>query len=207
MTKNLIVGALIAATIFQVAPKANANGTTDKLIIGGIIGAIVGGAVANDRNDRRNDRRDDRRDDRWGRGPRRPGPDRGYPPPYRPAPPPQRSQADVQINQITRQGGGAWYRLSLRYPLALTDVDVRVFNAGLKIHEAVIVTDRQERIPLYELSNSPVLGQGQYINQYINLYDRVLAIDIRAESFGGYADIAVGVSSNEGYPEISVYRY
>ena len=91
--------------------------------------------------------------------------------------------------------------------MALTDVDVRVFNAGLKIHQADIVTDRNQRIPLYGLSNSPVLGQGQYINSVVNGYERVIAIDIRAESYGGYADVAVGVSSQEGYPEISVSRF
>ena len=229
MRNNLIIGALIAASVFQVAPKASADEKTNNLIIGGIIGAVVGGAIANDRNDRRDDRRGDWRDDRrndrrddWGRGRDRGydrgydrGPGRGYPPPQRPMPPPQRplpppqrnGEASVLINGVTRQPGGAWYRLTLRYPLSLSNVNVHVLRAGLKIHEAAIVTDRQMRMPLYELQNTPVLYGGQYVNAYINQYERVLAIDIRAESYGDFADIAVGVSSNEGYPDISVSRF
>ena len=52
-----------------------------------------------------------------------------------------------------------------------------------------------------------MLGQYAAIGSYINRNDRVVAIDIRAESFGAYADVQVTVSSFEGYPALNVIPY
>lgn len=145
-------------------------------------------------------------------GPGRPGPGPGYPPPYpgRPQPPPpQYGQytGTAQINQITRQGGGRWYRISLQQPLAISNVELRVLRANVRLHEASLVTDYGQRLPIYEMSNTPVLGQNATVGSYINRNDRVVAIDIRAESFGAYADVLVNVTSREGYPALIVTPY
>lgn len=161
-----------------------------------------------------------------GHGPGRPGPGRpgpgpgypqpgpGYPPPYpgRPTPPPPppgygQYTGSAQINQITRQGGGRWYRIQLRQPMSLTNVELRVLRANVQLHEAALVTDYGQRMPIYELSNTPVLGQNATAGAYINRNDRISAIDIRAESFGAFADVVVNVTSREGYPQLFVTQF
>ncbi len=132
--------------------------------------------------------------------------------PYRPipappAPYPGQNQASVQINGISRRPGGNWYRLTLQRPLALSNIEVRVLRANLKIHEGALFTANSFRIPIYELANSPILVQGQHTTANINRNDRIVAIDIRTESFGDFADIVVTVSSPEGYPYISVTQF
>jgi hypothetical protein len=211
MKKQIILSALVVAALFQVSPQASANSATDHAIIGGIIGGVIGGAIAHDQ-DRRDDRRDDRRGDwdrgdHWGHGPGRFPPGRGPGRPYPPQRPPQQAQASVQINGVTRQAGGEWYRLNLRQPLQVSNIDISVLRANVRIHEAAVVTDRQQRIPLYDLSNGQVLGTGAYIGTFVNSYDRIMAIDIRVESFGDYADLGVAVTSPEGYPVIDVTRF
>lgn len=147
--------------------------------------------------------------------PSRPGhPGRpGYPnDPYRPipappAPYPGLNQASVQINGISRRPHGTWYRLSLQRPLALSNIEIRVLRANLKVHEGTLHTENGFRIPLYEFTNSPILGQGQFTGAYINRYDRIVAIDIRTESFGNFADILVTVTSPQGYPYLNVTQF
>lgn len=174
--------------------------------------------------DRRYDRHDDRRDDRWDR-PHRPGrpgaPSRpGRPDPYNPGrpdrPTPPRppapypgdyNQGTAQINQISRRAGGVWYRLTLQYPMRVSNIEARVLRAGVRFHEAALVTERHERIALYELSNTHVLSAGTITGAYINRNDRVLAIDIRAESFGAFADVLVSVTSPDGRPQLQVSQF
>lgn len=145
--------------------------------------------------------------------PGRPGPGRpGRPGPIRPTPPPPppnygQYQGSVQINAITRRAGGAWYRLTLNRPLSLTNIELRVLRANVLLHEAALVTDYNQRLPIYELSNTPVLGTNTLVGSYINRNDRIVAIDIRAESYGAYADVLVNVSSREDYPYLTVTQF
>lgn len=146
---------------------------------------------------------------RPGHGPGRPG--HGRPPGYPPPPPPpnygRQYEGTAQINAISRRSGGTWYRLTLQQPLLLTNLELRVLRANVMIHEASLVTDYRQRIPLYELTSTPVLGTGGHIGAYINRNERIVAIDIRAESFGDYADLLVRVESPEGYPALHVTPY
>lgn len=145
--------------------------------------------------------------------PGRPGrPDRpGRPPgPIRPTPPPPnygQYQASVQINTITRRSGGAWYRINIQRPLSLTNIELRVLRPNVRLHEASLVTEYGQRLPLYELSNTPVLGAGTVVSSYVNRNDRIVAIDIRAESYGAYADVLVNVSARDDYPYLTVTPY
>jgi surface antigen len=133
-------------------------------------------------------------------GPGRPGPIRPTPPP----PPPDygQYQGSAQIRAISRRAGGQWYRLILQQPLSITNIELRVLRANVRLHEASLVTDFGQRIPIYELSNTPVLGSNAVVGAYINRNDRIVAIDIRAESFGAFADVLVTVTSQQGYPAL-----
>lgn len=108
---------------------------------------------------------------------------------------------------ITRQSGGQWFRLNLQQPQPLTNIELRVLRANVQLHEASLITYHGQRIPIYELSNTPVLGQNTLLGSYINRNDYVVAIDIRAESYGAYADVMVSVTSPEQPPLLSVTAY
>lgn len=142
------------------------------------------------RGDRWRDRRDGRQDDGW----QRPRP--------RPPEPVFNQGSSAQIFGITRQTGGQWYRISLQDPMSLNNVQVQIQRANVRFHDASIVTANGRRLPLFELSNTPVLGQYAVLNSYVNTNEPIVAIDIRAESFGGYADIEVSATSNEGNPSL-----
>lgn len=110
-------------------------------------------------------------------------------------------EGSADISRITRKSGGQWYRLLLQEPLSLEQVSVDVLRAKVKIHSASIITESQARLQLSNLRNTPILVSGQTVSSgYINRNDRIIAIDIRAESFGAYADIRVRAASQEDTP-------
>lgn len=107
----------------------------------------------------------------------------------------------VQISQITRKGGGQWYRVSLNRPMGLNRLQISVLSAAIKVHEVSMVTESRNRINVSLLSNTPVIQAGQSIDsEGLFLSNKIILIDIRAESFGAYADILVHVLSSEGQP-------
>lgn len=137
-------------------------------------------------------RRDDRRDDRWdGRDDRRGRQDDNW------RNPPRRDYGATQINGITRQTGGQWYRLTLEQPMSLSDISIRVLRANVKLHDVSLVTRRGQRLSAYDLIGAR-LSQGASIQGRVNTNDRITTIDIRAESFGAYADIEVSARSYDG---------
>jgi hypothetical protein len=214
MKKQAILGILIAATVLQASTPALASSDGEK-IAAGIIGGIIGGLIGSQIDDQNGQPPPPENFDRHHRPDRRHGgpdrfPDRPHRPPP-PPPPPGRDDRDgvgsVQIDGVLRRAGGTWYRLTLQQPMAVSNIEVRVLSAAVKLHEAALVTDRNERIQIYDLSNTPVLNQGFLAGAYINRNDRVVAIDIRAESFGAFADLQVDVSSPEGYPRLRVTQF
>lgn len=129
--------------------------------------------------------------------------------PGRPAPYPGQGQrlesGSVEVSQISRSSGGAWYRVNLRRSLRLERIDISVLNQRLKIHEVSVITDRRERIQLKELTNSPVVGTGSVLSSnYLNVREEIIAIDIRAESYGGVASMLVTALSNQDRPSLEL---
>ncbi|WP_413612450.1 beta-sandwich domain-containing protein [Bdellovibrio sp. HCB-110] len=178
---------------------------------------------------RRHDCRDDRRDDRDGRhGGYRP-PVRPYDPPPRhppynpprhePAPPrpypdypdyPRNNygEASVQFYGVTRRSGGEWLRVSFNYAAYVDYVRVDLYRAALQIHEAYAITQSGRRILIRDLSYAGVFYAGRVVtSEYITAGERIVAIDIRAESMGDYADVNISVISNDGTPSIYPSRY
>jgi hypothetical protein len=167
----------------------------------------------------------------WNNGPGR-GDDRGHggggwgrpnPPPYRPPynPPPRYNppynpppvynppvsnyQSSLILNSITRQGGGEWRRINLNYPVRLQYFEVRVLSYGVQVHEAAVVTTSGNRYNIRAFSETGSFSSGR-ASEVLNMYEPVVAIDIRAESMGGYADLQVNVVS-DGQTSLSETRY
>nr|WP_295900872.1 beta-sandwich domain-containing protein [uncultured Bdellovibrio sp.] len=181
--------------------------------------------------DRREDRRDDRRDEcdyrRYNCRDERDGRHGGYRPPYNPPrydPNPPRPYPDypnypdyprdnygessVQFYGVTRRSGGEWLRVSFNYASYVDYVRVNLYRAALQIHEAYAITQSGRRIMISNLSYSGVIYSGSTLtSEYITAGERIVAIDIRAESMGDYADLSISVISNDGTPSIYPSRY
>lgn len=188
------------------------------------------------RGDNRDDHRgpgrydDDRRDDRHGgirprpepRPPVRPNPrpdpyphpnprPEPYPnpyPPHNPYPPPGNhyGESSVQFYGISRRSGGEWLRVQFNYAAYVDYVRVSVYRAGVQLHETYAITQSGRRIQLHRLSYTGTFYSG-LTSEYLTAGERIVAIDIRAESMGGNADLDVRVSSSYGAPSIYPVRY
>lgn len=187
------------------------------------------------RDDRRGGHRD--RDDRWDRDDRRGGPVRPDRPPVRPNPRPDpypspnprppshppsypptypdrptyppghyQGEASVQFYGVTRRFGGEWLRVQFRYASYVDYVYVTPYRAGLRIHEAYAITQSGRRIHLGRLTYGGTIYSG-IMSDYVMAGERIVAIDIRAESMGGNTDVDVRVISGEGVPSIYPVRY
>lgn len=139
-------------------------------------------------------------------GPGRPGPGPG---PVRPLPPPSdRYYEDtVQISSVTRATGGEWFRLTLRRPVSLENLQIRALSAGVKIHEARVTTVFGRSLYIAEMTPSRTFYAGDWISASYFTNERIQTIDIRAESMGGYADLMIRVISNDDYPRMDVNRF
>lgn len=140
---------------------------------------------------------------------------RPYPTPYprepRPYPEYPRDnygQSSVQFYTITRRSGGEWLRVGFNYGTYVDYVIVDLHRAALQIHEAYAVTQSGRRIQLRNLSYSGVLYAGNNCSsEYIYAGEPIVAVDVRAESMGDYADASIRIVSRSGTPSIYPIRY
>lgn len=141
--------------------------------------------------------------------PGRPNPGRPWPGPVRPTPPPpERYYEDtVQISAVTRKSGGEWFRLTLRRPVSIENLQILALSAGVKIHEARVHTAFGRTQYIAEMTPSRTFYAGDRVSASYFTYERVQAIDIRAESMGGFADLRIRVISNDDYPRMDVGRF
>ena len=145
-----------------------------------------------------------------------------YEPPYQPDPPayeppaPPSSQAEsatVKFKAVSRKAGGEWLRIQfdLNQLQTVREFKILVKSFAVKIHEAAVVTDDYVRNPVKELKETRTYKMGNTISSGKNFQgsntQKVLAIDIRAESMGGLADLTLIVYSEEGTPRIVPVRF
>lgn len=124
--------------------------------------------------------------------------------PSYPSNPPAQSQdnsltydSTVTINQITRQSQGQWYRILLNQPVALNRIDLQVTAARLRVYEITVITDQRQRVQLDSFEGNGVLDLGNTITTS-STGGRIIAIDMRLESYGDIASVKVGVIASYG---------
>lgn len=125
-------------------------------------------------------------------------------PPMPPPPPGQYLQeGTLEIQGISRRSGGEWYRISLRRAVSLERVEVAALAMRLKIHDASLITEGGQRVSIREFRNTAVFGVGsRAVSENLNLRQRIVAIDILAESYGGFADVRVTALSTDDRPQL-----
>lgn len=142
--------------------------------------------------------------------PVRPGPVRPptYPP-HEPNPPHYNDrETTVSLGSVTRRSGGEWFRITFPRAVALDSIEVRATMAGLRIHEAIMYTDYNDRIAVREFYATRTIYAGERIySERLQSRDRIRSMDIRVESMGGYADALVTFSSYDRIERPMVSRY
>ncbi|WP_413613195.1 beta-sandwich domain-containing protein [Bdellovibrio sp. HCB-110] len=128
-----------------------------------------------------------------------------------PAVPPQTTTTTVQaqyagsvsISGMSRKSGGTLYKVDLQQPLSLLRLDLRVTYSQLRIHQATIVTEGGQRIDVREYRNTAVLATGSVnSSENLNLSERVISIEILAESYSAEADVMLTAISDRGVPKL-----
>lgn len=153
---------------------------------------------------------DDSRNDQGRHRPPRRQPPRDYPPynppytpPYNPPPvynpPPSRGTSSIDFHAVTRRSGGEWLRVNIHRPIRVDYIQVQVLYAALQIHEAAVITRSGARYNVRELSRTGVFYSSQ-ISEYLSIYEDIIAIDLRAESMGGHANVRVTLTGENSTP-------
>lgn len=155
-------------------------------------------------------RRHDRNHDRGRRMPPYFPPSDRYVPPRDSYYPPSDSYdfGSVSFYTVTRRTGGEWLRIELGHSARVNYLELVNRGAAIKYHEGYAITRSGQRVALYDLYRTPTYAYGSVIyadNPYD--YNEIIAIDIRAESMGGYSDLTVVLHSNEYLPILRPRRF
>ncbi|MGZ3773450.1 MAG: beta-sandwich domain-containing protein [Pseudobdellovibrionaceae bacterium] len=112
-------------------------------------------------------------------------------------------EGNMQISYVSRRAGGEWYRVTLAVPVALDHLEVQSLNSGVKIHEALVITENGNQIGVREFQETPVFYSGsRAVSENLN-YGRVVEIDLRMESYGGGGDVLLKAVSLVDRPQLS----
>ena len=114
-------------------------------------------------------------------------------------PPPSYGESSLIFNAVSRRGGGEWLRVNVLYPIRIERIQVQVLHAAVQIHDAAVVTRSGARYSVRELTRTGVF-YSQKSSEYLSIYEDIVAIDLRAESMGDYADIRVSIIGDESSP-------
>ncbi len=104
------------------------------------------------------------------------------------------SSDSVVARGITRRMGGEWVRVNLRRSADISRVSVQGLGSRVRAHEIVVHTESGQRLQVRE-------------DEYIRLRARIVAIDLRLESMGGFADAEITVSSEDDRVSLDLNRY
>ncbi|HWU43194.1 MAG TPA: beta-sandwich domain-containing protein, partial [Bdellovibrio sp.] len=79
---------------------------------------------------------------------------------------------------------------------------------GMRIHDATVYLASGSQVKVREYWETPIFYSGdRAVSERLNLPEFVVAIDIRAEAMGGFANALITVNTNYGYPVLNVSRY
>lgn len=96
--------------------------------------------------------------------------------------------------------------MNVNYPVRINYIQVATYVAAVQIHEAYVTTTSGARYQVRELTETGSFSS-QRVSEILNIYEPIVAIDLRAESMGGYATLNVTVDSTDGSTALSVTRY
>ncbi len=118
----------------------------------------------------------------------------------------RRGEASVVFKDVTRKTNGEWLRVTLTNPMVVSQLHIYVLKSSVEIHEAYVHTANGEKYPIYGLDNTGSVDSDLQADLDHN-GDRIVAIDIRAESMGAKATLKVSVKTENGMPTLKKTRF
>ncbi|MFV8259418.1 beta-sandwich domain-containing protein [Bdellovibrio bacteriovorus] len=111
---------------------------------------------------------------------------------------------EVQVREISRKKDGEIRRITLAEALTLQNMEIKGRNARVKIHEVTLILANGQRSDVREYRNAAVLEINTTASSgNLNLNQKVAAIEIRAESYGGISELSVKAVSDLGVPRMT----
>ncbi|AFY00688.1 beta-sandwich domain-containing protein [Bdellovibrio bacteriovorus] len=111
---------------------------------------------------------------------------------------------EVQVREVSRKTDGEIRKITLAEALTLQNMEIKARNARVKIHEVTLILANGQRSDVRELRNAAVLDIGGTASSgNLNLNQKVAAIEIRAESYGGISELSVRAVSDLGVPRMT----
>ncbi len=111
---------------------------------------------------------------------------------------------EVQVREISRKKDGEIRKITLAEALTLQNMEIKARNARVKIHEVTLILANGQRSDVREYRNAAVLDIGATASSgNLNLNQKVAAIEIRAESYGGISELSVKAVSDLGVPRMT----
>lgn len=109
----------------------------------------------------------------------------------------------VSISEMSRKSGGTLYKVELKQALSLLRLDIRVTKSRLKILQATLITDAGQKVDVRQFNNTDVLATDSLnSSESLNQSDRIAAIEILAEAYGGEADIMLTAVADREVPKL-----
>lgn len=111
------------------------------------------------------------------------------------------------IAGITRKTNGLVYRVEVKPAVALSKVLITAETSKLKLHETYLITESGSKIKIHEFSRSVAIeNKTTGVSENLNSRERIVAIDLRAESMQAEATIQVVAYSDEGALKLSLHK-
>lgn len=105
----------------------------------------------------------------------------------------------VQVKELSRKKDGEIRKVTLREPITLQNLEIKILKSRLKVHEVTLLLAGGQRVDVRELRNSAVANTGTTLSSgNLNVSERVAAIEIRAESYGVESDLLLTAMSYAG---------
>ncbi|ASD62168.1 beta-sandwich domain-containing protein [Bdellovibrio bacteriovorus] len=114
-------------------------------------------------------------------------------------------KGELSITSMSRKSGGATYKIDLQRSAVLNRLELIVEVNKLKIHSASLITERGQQIAVREFRDSRVLSTWESLtSENLNLSDRVVSLELVAESYGGAANIRLRAIGATEVPRLAL---
>lgn len=99
--------------------------------------------------------------------------------------------------QITRRVGGEWKQIILSPSVRLSDIELTPIYANLLVHEIQVVDAYGATVAVHELDETMIDSNRSIHSFDLDYLGPISAINMRVESYGGYADLEVMTISDQ----------
>jgi hypothetical protein len=103
--------------------------------------------------------------------------------------------SQLVTKQISKQRGGVWKQILVSPATVLSQIQIQSFKASLKLHDVQVVELNGNVRSLFELQNQMISMNSSTTSNSLSDLGPIVAINIRAESFRGLADLNLLVNS------------